>query len=86
MLLNTDRAERVLHGSQLALHEACQAVLRLSTGRVSPVRTGRVNWHGSHSFLHRSCDFPSSEVESPNFFQYSDLVMIWKLIDFDREA
>ena len=43
VLLNTDRAERVLHGSRLALHGACQAVIRLSTGRVSSVRTGRAN-------------------------------------------
>ena len=72
-------------GLGLGLHGACQAV--------SSVCTGHAIWHGSRSFLHGSslflhgaCDFPSSEVGSPNFSQYSELVMIWKLIDFDKEA
>ena len=87
MLLNTDRAERVLHGSRLALHGACQAVLRLSTGRVSSVPTGCANQHGSlvlhgsrllqHGsslFLHRSCNFLSSEVRTLNFLSIQGLL------------
>ena len=66
--LSTDRAERVLHGSRLALHGACQAVLRLSTGRANP--------HGSNLFLHGSCNFSSSEVGTLNFSQYSGFIMI----------
>ena len=76
---------RELHGSRFRFARG------VSSG--SSVCTGHAIWHGSRSFLHRSslflhgaCDFPSSEVGSPNFSQYSDLVMIWKLIDFDREA
>ena len=89
VLLNTDRAERVLHGSLLALHRACQAVLRLSTGRVSPVHTGSANQHGSLVFygsrllqhgsslvVHGSCNFPSSEVGTLNFSQYSGFIMV----------
>ena len=34
----------------------------------------------------RGVRFPSFEVGNPNFSQYSELVMIWNLIDFDGEA
>ena len=81
------------------LREFCTGLGWLCTGRVSPVRTGRANQHGSlilhGSHLlqhgsslvqHRACSFPSSKVGSPNFSQYSDLVIIWKLIDFVIEA
>ena len=81
VLLNTDRAERVLHGSRLALHGACQAVLRFSTGRANPHRS--LVLHGSSSiqhesnlFLHGSCNFSSSEVGTLNFSQYSGFIMI----------
>ena len=67
---------RELHGSRFRFARG------VSSG--SSVCTGRAIWHGSHSFLHGSslflhgaCDFPSSEVGSPNFSQYSELVMIW---------
>ena len=48
--------------------------------------TGRAILHGSSSFSARGVRFPSSEVGNPNFSQYSELVMIWNLFDFDGEA
>ena len=76
-----------LHGSRLALHGACQAVLRLSTGRVSPVHTGRANQHGSlilhgsrllqHGsslVQHGACNFSPSEVGTLNFLSFQGLL------------
>ena len=61
----------------------------LCTGRVSPVRTGHANQHGSlvlhgsrllqHGsslVQHGACNFLSSEVGTLNFSQYSGFVMI----------
>ena len=47
---------------------------------------GRAILHGSSSFSARGVQFPSSEVGNPNFSQYSELVMICNLIDFDGEV
>ena len=70
---------------------------RCGTGRAE-LNTDRVKrLHGSWFRLHGACSsgffgvargvrFPSSEVGNPNFSQYSELVMIWNLIDFDGEA
>ena len=76
VLSSTRTVLRELHGSRFRFARG------MSSG--SSVCTGRAIWHESRSFLHGSslflhgaCDFPSSEVGSPNFSQYSELVMIW---------
>ena len=76
VLSSTRTVLRELHGSRFRFTRG------MSSG--SSICTGHAIWHGSRSFLHGSslflhgvCDFPSSEVGSPNFSQYSELVMIW---------
>ena len=85
VLSSTRTVMREFHGSRFRFARG------VSSG--SSVCTGRAIWHGSRSFLpesslflHGACDFPSSEVGNPNFSQYSELIMIWNLIDFDGEA
>ena len=71
------------HGSRLALHGACQAVLRSAWGvflqfaRGVQIGTGHSRFStGQAWFLHGSCNFPSSEVGNLIFSQYSGFIMI----------
>ena len=71
--LSTDRAERVLHGSRLALHGACfsgsHSACFSSSHRAC--KSARVTFASARVklILHGACNFPSSEVGSPNFSQ-----------------
>ena len=61
------------HGSRLALHGACQAVLRSARGVFLRFARG-VQIGTGHSFLHGSCNFSPSEVGTLNFLSFQGLL------------
>ena len=86
VLSSTRTVLRELYGSRFRFARGVSSGSSVCTGLGAIWHGSRSFLHGSSLFLHGACDFPSSEVGSPNFSQYSDLVIIQKLIDFDREA